>query len=112
MDHLITHNNKPELIYYFLTAYLLHFKGTLGHIQSIDELHSFTHKLNPVQMKLVLKNMKKLHRKYKDDDTVFVGALANNLPLPNGGGYPIFKWYPQDSVEFSIQVRKRVIEEE
>ena len=43
MDFLVTHHDKPSLLYYFLAAYLLHFQGTLSNIQNIDALYTFTH---------------------------------------------------------------------
>lgn len=52
-------------------------------------------------MKIVIKNMYWLHKKYKDDHDVFIGHLQNYLPLPFGGGYPLFKNYPTETVEYS-----------
>lgn len=42
MDHLFTESQNPQILYYFLTSYLLHFQGTLSKIFTIDDLHHFT----------------------------------------------------------------------
>jgi hypothetical protein len=43
---------------------------------------------------------------------VFVGHLQNYLPLPQGGGYPLFKNYPTETVEYSAKQRAKIIMEE
>ena len=63
-------------------------------------------------MKIVLKNMLRLHKKYKDDSDVFIGSLQNSLPLPQSGGYPLFKNFPNESVEFSAKQRVKLIMEQ
>ncbi len=53
-----------------------------------------------------------LHKKYTQDHDIFIGHLQNYLPLPTGGGYPLFKNYPTETVEFSAIQRAKMIEEE
>ncbi len=53
--------------------------------------------------------MYKLYEKYKNDHDIFVGHLQNNLPLPTGGGYPLFKNFPTETVEFSAKQRAKII---
>ena len=63
-------------------------------------------------MNIVMKNALRLFNKYKDNNDVFIGSLADYLPLPSGGGYPVFKNYPNDSVEYSAQQRAKILLEE
>lgn len=56
--------------------------------------------------------MYKLYEKYKNDHDIFVGHLQNNLPLPTGGGYPLFKNFPTETVEFSAKQRAKIIMEQ
>lgn len=105
MDNLITHHNKPELMYYFNAAYLLSFKGTLLKISSIEEMHEFIQTQNPANMKLILKHMYKLHSKYENNDNVYIGICGNYLPLPSTGAYPVFNNYPVENVAYSQHIR-------
>lgn len=63
-------------------------------------------------MRIVLKNALRLMKKYAADSDVFPGVLQNYLPLPRGGGYPLFKNYPSESVEYSAKQRLKIIQEE
>ena len=111
-DHLFTHHNKPELLYYFTAAYLLHFKGRLSRMQSIEEMYEFTESQNPVDMKVVLKDMFKLYRKYINDDEVFLGTHGNYLPMEATHDYPVFANYPKDSVIYAAKIRSMKLTEE
>jgi hypothetical protein len=81
IDHLFTHHNKPELLFYFLAGYLIQFKSSLTKIYSIEEMFEFTETQHPVQMKTLIKEMFRLEKKYRSDPEVYFGAMNNHLPL-------------------------------
>lgn len=111
-DHIFTHHNKPELLYYFTAAYILHFRGTLSRIQSIEQMFEFTENQNPVDMKAVLKHMFKLYKKYQDDDEVYIGTHGNYIPLNADHSYPVFMNYPKESVIYAQKIRSMKLSEE
>jgi hypothetical protein len=104
-DHLFTHHNKPELLLYFTAAYLLHFKGTLSKMSSIEDLYEFTETQNAVNMKMVLKNMFRLYKKYQDDEDVNMGVFGNYLPIDAKRDYPVVLNYPTENVAKAKHIR-------
>lgn len=112
LDHLFTYHNKPELLFYFTAAYLLHFKGTLSKIKSIEKMYEFVQTQNPVDMKIVIREMFRLHKKYTDDEEVYMGTFGNYLPINDSNGYPAFTNYPADSVNHAQKIRLLKLDEE
>jgi hypothetical protein len=112
IDHLLTYSDKPELLLFFTAAYLLHFKGTLSKIQSIEEMCDFVEYQNPVNINIVLKEMFRLHKKYNGDEEVYYGIMGNYLPLRSTHGYPVFFNYPKESVENAQRIRSLKLTEQ
>lgn len=62
-------------------------------------------------MKVVLRDSLALAKRYANDPEVLTGALAAFCPLPREQ-YPIFRNYPERTVEYTMALKQRIADEE
>ena len=62
-------------------------------------------------MKVVLRESLAMAKRYSSDPEVFTGALSAFNPLPREQ-YPIFRNYPERTVEYTMALKQRIADEE
>jgi hypothetical protein len=111
-DHFLTHADEPTLLPIAVVAYLRQFRSSIIGSGSAEEIEAFLHRQNPISMEGFIKSVYKLRADTPND--MIPGkteASAANFPL-GVGQYPIFDRYPKYVVNFQLQERKRIEEEE
>ncbi len=109
MDHLFVFKEDPELLVYFLCAFLLCSKGHIQQLTSIDELHSFLSKETGVSFKKIMAMAFVLHNKYKHD-IITGNNITSYLPLQKEGQteYPLFNRYPEHIISHQARIREKI----
>ena len=80
MDYLFVYHDEPELLIYFLAAFLISSKGHIKQMQSIEELHSYLTKESGMAFSKIIALAFMLHSKYKH--TISTGNnISSYLPL-------------------------------
>jgi hypothetical protein len=112
MDHVLTHADEPCLLAIGVVAYLKQFRSAIIGAGSNEEIEAFLHRQNPISMEAFVKSIYHLRSKTPAEliPPRSEGSAAN-FPLMQGQ-YPIFDRYPQYVVNFQLQERQRIEEEE
>ena len=109
MDHLFLNMDKPELLTYFLIAYLLTSKPHLMQVNCVEELHSWIQTQSSVSFIKVMKLALKLHSKYVM--SLDIGKYSMNLPICKPDSpqvYQAFVRYPEHFVSFQNNIREKI----
>ena len=111
-DHFITNFEKPELIYYFCAAFLNSIGEVLINAKTSEQVENIVNSKHKINIESVIKEMFRLHSKYKSDDEIFVGMIENHIPLEGLNCYPSFFNYPAESVAYAQKVRSIRVNQE
>ena len=99
IDHLFMRSEEPELLLYFLGAYLVCSKSQLMQVNCIEDLALFLNTSTAVPFKKIMTTAEAMHSKHKND--IFPGNCGINLPILGAGGcYQSFTRYPEHFVSF------------
>ncbi|XP_066936715.1 TBC1 domain family member 31-like [Clytia hemisphaerica] len=113
-DWLIVWDNvfssHPSFMLYFLVAYLIHSRKALLCTQTKENIKVFFHHQNPVDIAMVIKETYRLSSSTPPDLDP-KKSLDDRVPLPEGQ-YPIFDFYPKFVVNYLVEERERIREEE
>lgn len=105
VDHLFLRSNEPELLLYFLCAYLLCSKSQLMQVNCVEDLAVFLNSQTAIPFKKIMTLAESLHSKLKTS-SIFPGSFGQNLPVSNQDGsessscYQSFTRYPDHFVSF------------
>jgi hypothetical protein len=111
-DHLFTHSDHPSLLLVAIAAYLVYFRSSIMAARSADDVLSFLRRQNPINMQDFVKLIFDLRS--RTPNNLFPSSSQETdpaFPLPDGQ-YPVFERYPKYVVDFQLQERARIAEEE
>jgi len=122
-DHLFMHSGSPSLVLVAIVAYLVYYRSSLLSARSSDDILSFLRRQNPINMNDYVSLIFELRSRTpdnllpqsmkKDDDNDPIGTMANSgFPVPEGQSYPVFERFPKHVVDFQLQERQRIANEE
>ena len=113
MDHLFMKNSEPELLLYFLGAYLLSSKSQLLQVGCVEDLAIFLQTPTAIPFKKIMTLAEQLHSKHKT--SIFPGTFGQNLPVcspETGSCYQSFTRYPEHFVSFQNRLREKIVNQE
>ena len=141
-DHLFMHSDSPNLLLIGVVAYLIYFRSSILTARSSDDVLSLLRRQNPINMDEYIKLIFELRSRTKDSllpspkaDKIGVGGgiggamesssgvateggsdsnaanVLGGFPIPSGS-YPLFERYPKYVVDFQLQERSRLENEE
>jgi hypothetical protein len=111
-DHLFTHSDHPSLLLVAIAAYLMYFRSSIMAARSADDVLSFLRRQNPINMQDFVKLI--FETRSRTPNNLFPSSSQETdpaFPLPDGQ-YPVFERYPKYVVDFQLQERARIAEEE
>lgn len=103
-------SNHPSYLLMLVAAYVICSRGPLLQVTDLDDFHYFFHHHNPVDVKLLIKEANRL-QDVTPDDCHPQENLDDFKPLTKGL-YPVFNKYPKFIVDYQIQERERIRQEE
>ena len=112
MDHLFLRSNEPELLLYFLGAYLVCSKAQLMQLSCVEDLSVFLNTPTSLPFKKIMTMAETLHSRLKTQ--VIPGNFGMNLPVssPSNAGlgcYQSFTRYPDHFVSFQNRLREKIV---
>ncbi|PVD20370.1 hypothetical protein C0Q70_18524 [Pomacea canaliculata] len=107
-DNIVS--NPPAFLIMLTAAYSICARGPLMQCTELDDFHYFFHHRNAVDVKMVVKEAYRL-MEATPRDLHPVTKLEPFTPLTHGQ-YPIFNKYPKFIVDYQIQERERIRQEE
>ncbi|ESO96315.1 hypothetical protein LOTGIDRAFT_227074 [Lottia gigantea] len=103
-------SRHPGFILMLVVAYAICARGPLTQCVELDDFKYFYHHRNAVDIKLVIKQALRLMESTPDDIHP-VKLLEKFKPLTRGQ-YPVFNKYPKYIVDYQVQERERIRQEE
>jgi len=91
MDFLIASWDRPDLLIYFTSYWLMYHRGRFLKTRTLDEVHEYVHQQGYTPVRQVMKKTL-----YMMDSNPCPGVLnfAAQIPIPDGS-YPLFTAYPK-----------------
>ena len=111
-DHVLSHSDESSLFLFAIVAYLKQFRAAIIGAGSNEEIEAFLQRQNPVSIEGLIRSMYRLRANTPNELIPSkTEATAMNFPLGKGH-YPIFDRYPKYVVNYQLQERQRIEEEE
>ena len=110
-DHLFTHSDHPTLLLVAIAAYLVYFRSSIMSARSADDVLAFLRRQNPINMNDFVKLIFELRSRTPNNLFPSAPDVDPAFPLPEGQ-YPVFERYPKHVVDFQLQERARIADEE
>lgn len=107
-DNVFT--NHPSFLLMVVVAYAMSARGPLMQCVELDDFRYFYHHRNAVDVRRVLKEAYRL-MEATPEDIHPRGSLEDFKPL-TVGQYPVFNKYPKFIVDYQVQERERIRQEE
>ena len=104
IDHLFMRNSEPEMLLYFVGAFLLSAKSQLLQVACVEDLAVFLNTPTAIPFKKIMTLAEQLHTRLKTGD-IFPGCFGQNLPICHQSAtststYQSFTRYPDHFVSF------------
>ena len=111
-DHILSHSDESSLFPIAIVAYLKQFRSAIIGAGSNEEIEAFLQRQNPVSMDGLIRSMYRL-RANTPNELIPTKTEASAMNFPIGTGhYPIFDRYPKYVVNYQLQERQRIEDEE
>lgn len=107
-DHIFS--NHPSFILYIVTSYCINNRSALLRVQELDDFKYFFHHRNPISVQTIVNEAYRLSEVTPVD--IDPKRMIESFQPLTRGQYPVFNKYPKFIVDYQIQEKEKLRQEE